>query len=221
MALLAINLDVQDRLCLVIGGGSVAVRKVKTLLEAGARVLVVSPILAPALRQLAQAKKIEWKARAWKNCDLDRAWLVVAATADAEVNRQVHREARRRRLWLNAVDDPEHCSALFPSVLTRGGIQLAVSTSGLSPALARKIRESLESDWSEQAGACLDWIAGFREKVKREISDPRLRFAFWDRALTPQAVRLIQKGRRVELKRYIQSAWNKFQGSCNLKRGQP
>jgi siroheme synthase-like protein len=213
MKYLPVGLNLKGRWCVVIGGGRVAVRKVETLLEAGGKVRLVSPQLAPRLKQLVQAGRIEWKPRRWKRCDLDRAWLVIVATGDREVNRKIKNEATRQKIWVNAVDDPENCTIIFPAFFNRGGIQIAVGTSGQSPALARKIREQLESEWDPQAGKCLEWIGKFRGQVKAKLADPEQRFNFWDQALTPKVLKLIQRGKTAELKRALQTAFKKVQSA--------
>jgi len=213
MTFLPVNLSIEDRLCLVIGGGRVAVRKVQTLLQAGAKVRVISPDLDPRLQKLATAGRIQWKPRRFKKCDLKPAWLVIAAAADRDLNRQIQTEAKRRRLWVNAVDDPENSSVIFPSFLCRGGLVVAISTSGQSPALSRKIRESLEHQWNPKTGTCLEWIGRFREQVKAKISNPRQRFRFWDQALTPKVIKLIRQGKIAELKRSLKTQFKKFPGA--------
>jgi precorrin-2 dehydrogenase/sirohydrochlorin ferrochelatase len=213
MCYLPVSLRLKGRLCLVIGGGQVAVRKVESLLKAGAKVRLISPQVDRRLKQLAQADWIEWKPRRWKKCDLDRAWLVIAATSDPKVNRRIKREAERRRLWVNAVDDPENCSLFFLSFFNRGELQVAVSTGGLSPALARKIRETLDQDWNPNAGKCLEWIAAFRAQVKKKIPDPARRFRFWDQALSPQVIEMIRQGKIRALQPAVRQALARFQGT--------
>ena len=210
MPLLPVSLNLKGRCCVVIGGGRVAVRKIATLLEAGAKVRLIAPQIEPRLKQLAQASRIEWKPRQWKKCDLDRAWLVIAATGDREVNRKIKTEASRKKIWVNAVDDPENCTVIFPAHFSRGGIQIAVSTSGQSPALARKIKEELESEWSLNAGKALEVIAQFRRQVKTKLADPEQRFRFWDQALQPKVLKLIRQGKTAEVKRALQAALAKF-----------
>jgi len=213
MIRLPVSLAVPNRLCLVIGAGQVAVRKVQTLLQAGARVRVVSPELDPRLQKLVRSGKIEWRPRSWKVADLNHVWLVIAATSDPKVNRRIKREAERRRLWVNAVDDPENCSLFFLSFFNRGELQVAVSTGGLSPALARKIRETLDQDWNPNAGKCLEWIAAFRAQVKKKIPDPARRFRFWDQALSPQVIEMIRQGKIRALQPAIRQALARFQGT--------
>jgi precorrin-2 dehydrogenase/sirohydrochlorin ferrochelatase len=149
----------EQRSCLVVGAGSLAESKIPGLLEAGARVGVVAPQANAAVSGWALAGKITWKPRNFEPADLDGAFLVIAATSSGTLNQEVFREARRRGVLCNAVDDPEHCDFYYPAVVRRGALQLAISTGGLSPALAQRLRRELElqfgpeyAEWVEQLG---------------------------------------------------------------------
>jgi precorrin-2 dehydrogenase/sirohydrochlorin ferrochelatase len=166
------------------------------------------------LKELAEKGRIEWQNREWREKDLEDAWLVVAATGDADINLQIRELAEICRLWVNAVDDPENCSVAFPSFLSRGDLIIAISTSGKSPALSRKIRESMEASWNEATGEALDWISGFRDKVKAEIQTAKQRFDFWDQALSPGVVDMIRLGKIDEMKDAIQKAFKEFKSNA-------
>jgi precorrin-2 dehydrogenase/sirohydrochlorin ferrochelatase len=137
-------LDLRGRRCLVVGGGPVGERKARALLECGAGVVVVSPAVTPELSALAAEGRIELRLRAFRRSDPRGCTLAVAATGDPFVNRTVAAISRRRRMLVNVVDEPEHCDFIQPSLLRRGELQIAVSTGGQSPALAREIRRRLE-----------------------------------------------------------------------------
>ena len=160
-----IFLNVCDRKCIVIGGGEVALRKVQILLEYGAEVDVISPKLAPELIKLAQDNQISTFSREYKDGDLEKAFVVIAATDSDEINRQVAAEARRRSVLINVVDDAKYSDFIVPSVLRRGDITITVSTSGKSPALARKLRAQIEQDIGEQYVPLTDLIAEVREEI--------------------------------------------------------
>jgi siroheme synthase-like protein len=142
-----ISLNIQGRKCLVVGGGQVALRKVKTLLEHNANVEVVSPLLCPELNQLATDGAIRTIKRDYKPEDLHHAFISIVATDNVKTNERVVSEARRRGILVNVVDDPKNSDFIVPSYLKRGDITIAVSTSGRSPALARKIRSELERNF--------------------------------------------------------------------------
>jgi precorrin-2 dehydrogenase len=135
-----VNLVLAGRRCLVVGGGSVAARKVKGLLAAGGTVHVVAPHVDEAIRSL----EVTFDERPYRRSDLDGAWLVVAATGSPEVNAAIRADADAAHLWLNAADDPPSCSFTLPAVSRQGAVMVAVSTSGKSPALASWIKEQVE-----------------------------------------------------------------------------
>jgi len=138
--LFPVFLKLAGRRVVVVGAGPVAASKVKSLLDAGAQVTVVAPEIRPELERT----EITLVRRAFRPSDLDGAWLVVAASPP-DVNRQVRAAAERRRVFVNAVDHPETCSAYAGAVLTRGGLTLAISSNGEAPALAGLLREALET----------------------------------------------------------------------------
>ena len=137
-------LDLRGRRCVVAGGGVIGERKAQALLECGAIVIVVSPTLTPDLAALAASRRIEHRARPFRRSDLRGCALAIAATGDARVDETIALMSRRARVLVNAVDRPEHCDFIMPSVLRRGELQIAVSTGGRSPALAGQIRRGLE-----------------------------------------------------------------------------
>jgi len=137
-------LDLGAEPCVVVGGGEVAERKVASLLEAGARVTVVSPELTPALAALAETHEILHHPRCYRRGDLAGAVLAYAATADEALHEEIAIEAAEARVLLNVVDRPRLCTFIVPSVLRRGPVAVAISTGGASPALARRLRQDLE-----------------------------------------------------------------------------
>jgi siroheme synthase-like protein len=191
-------LELRDRPCGVIGGGVVAERKVEALVSAGARVTVVSPTLTPALQALADAGRVRHVGREYRAGDLAGQQLAFVATDDGVVNAAVAAEARERGVWLNAADDPRHCSFILPSVLRRGPLQVAVATGGASPALSRAIREELEAYFTEEYGALAALAAEVRQELAGSPSRPGA--TAWGRALAPDLRRLLADGQRDEAK---------------------
>ncbi len=196
MGFYPIVLELEGRPCLVVGGGAVAERKVEALLEAGARVTVVSPTATPHLERRAREGRIHRVARAWKGRDLVGHELVFVATDDGTVNAEVASEARRRGVWVNAADDPAHCDFILPSVLRRGALTVAVSTGGASPALSRAIREELESYFTDDYRALARLAGEARRELRR--SGAAADAEAWRRALDPALRRLITEGREDE-----------------------
>lgn len=144
MGYLPISVNLDGRRCVVVGGGEVAERKVIELLRVGARVCVISPKLTAELQGLKSVKAFEHIAREWKSGDLKGFVLAFAATDDPEVHRAIAAEARARHVPINVADEPELCDFITPSVVRRGDLQIAISTSGSSPALASRIRRDLQ-----------------------------------------------------------------------------
>jgi precorrin-2 dehydrogenase / sirohydrochlorin ferrochelatase len=164
-ALFPAFLKLAGRPCVVVGAGSVAVSKVTSLLECGAQVTVVAPRADAIIEQLAATRKLRWLPRKFAANDLARAFLVIAATSDPSVNRAVFHEAQSRGILCNSVDDPPNCDFYFPAVVRRGPLQIAISTSGESPALAQRIRVEIEESLRESLG---DWVEEIGE-ARREI----------------------------------------------------
>jgi precorrin-2 dehydrogenase/sirohydrochlorin ferrochelatase len=155
------------RRCLVVGGGAIAESKVQSLLAAGAEVSVVSPGLTGVLALLAEAGSITWIGREFEIADLDDEFLVIAATSNDAVNDLVFREADRRNILCNAVDQPARCHFYFPALVQRGALQIAISTAGLSPALAQRIRKELEEQFGVEYQEWLDRLGRVRARLMR------------------------------------------------------
>jgi len=151
------------RQCLVVGAGKVGEPKIAGLLETGTRIRVVALDASPAVREWARSGKIELELRAFTNDDLHAAFLVVVATASRTLNERIYHEAQRLGILCNVVDVPELCDFFYPSIVRRGDLQIAVSTSGKSPSLAQKIRQQLEKQFGPAYAA---WVAELGETRK-------------------------------------------------------
>ena len=172
-----INLNVEGRRCLVAGGGSVALRKVRGLLDAGAEVHVVSPEIDPEIAKL----PVQVDRRPVGDGDVEGAALVIAATDDMAVNRRIAAAADGRGIPVNVVDVPELCSFFLPAVVRRGGLAISVSTSGASPALARRIRQALEKQYGPEYGDYLELLDASRKQIMEKVSSPEKRRAIFDK----------------------------------------
>lgn len=163
MRYLPVMLDLADRSVLVVGGGGVASRKVERLLGAGASVRVVTIEANEALRQLADSEaRVDLILRPYADADLEDVSLVFTATGDPAVEQRVHDTALARGLWVNAADDPDRCSFLMPAVMERGALQVAVSTGGASPALAKRVRDEIEAALGPEYAAAVDVLGALR-----------------------------------------------------------
>ncbi|MFW6011032.1 MAG: precorrin-2 dehydrogenase/sirohydrochlorin ferrochelatase family protein, partial [Desulfosalsimonas sp.] len=145
-----VYLDIKKRDCLVVGGGRVALRKAEGLLRAGARTTVVSPEFAEGFKSLAGSANLEMIRRNYKSADLDSKFLVIGATDDSELNRKISQDAECRNMLCNIADVPEACNFILPSVVERGDLIIAISTSGKSPAFARHLKKQLEKQFGEE-----------------------------------------------------------------------
>ena len=188
-----VYLDLQNRRCLVVGGGPIAVGKVSGLIEAGARVTVVAPEVDARIAQWHVEGQCVWYAREFQPADIEPAWLVIAATNDRAVNAYVYRLADQQLRLANAVDDIEHCNFIAPAVARAGSIQVAVSTSGKSPALAKELRDEIERDLLTPERARLaEFLGEWRAQVKDALPTYQQRKQFWEHVLESQVVVLLQ-----------------------------
>ena len=180
MKLFPIFADLKDRLVLVVGGGAVAERKTLSLLEASADVLLGAPELTPALAALAAEGRIRHLAGRFDPAWLDQVWLVVAATDDRDTNAAVSEAAGARRIFSNVVDDPELSSFQVPSIVDRSPVIVAISSSGVAPVLARRIRERIESLFDHTLGQLAGLAASYRKRIRASHPDLGARRRFYD-----------------------------------------
>lgn len=174
--------DIRHKPVLVVGGGDVAARKIELLRRAGARVLVVSHHLCEELTALHDSGSIEWLAKDYQAAQLDRVFLVIAATDDGELNGQVYLDATERHLLANVVDDQPKCSFIFPSIVDRSPLVVAISSSGTAPVLARLLREKLEALLPANLGQMAQLAGEWRGKVKARFHKMSERRRFWEKA---------------------------------------
>ncbi len=168
-----VNLDLGGRVVLVIGGGKVAERKIESLIACGANVRLVSPEGTARIRAWARKGSIRWAPRSYRPGRDERgAFLVIAATDDARVNRAACRAAKAARTFINVVDVPELCTCTIPAVVRRGDLQIAVSTGGASPAFSRRVREELEQTFGQGYERHLDLLGRLRAPLRELVKDP-------------------------------------------------
>ncbi len=195
-------LDLDGRPCVVVGGGAVALRKVTGLLEAGARVTVVSPALGDGMLELARGGRFHWQPREFAPGDTDACFLVVVATGDRAVNRMVTDEARRSRALVNCADDPEHCDFILPALLRRGALTVAVSTGGASPALACMVRDELDATLTGDYARLAEVVSEVRRTMRERglsVSGDR-----WANALDGEVKQLVESGHHQEARQRLE-----------------
>ncbi|MFQ2293403.1 siroheme synthase CysG [Aeromonas enteropelogenes] len=168
---------------LLVGGGEVAERKARLLLDAGAHLTVVAPELDPELAELAANGSIEWLDAEFAPAHLTGKWLVVAATDRREVNALVYQSANQARIFANVVDDPKRSSFIMPSIIDRSPLMVAISSGGKAPVLARLLREKLEAMLPQHLGAVAAFAGSLRDRVKARFATMGERRRFWERLL--------------------------------------
>jgi siroheme synthase-like protein len=212
-----IMLNLQGKKCVVVGGGTVALRKVKMLLDCGADVTVVSPKPHLGMAKLSEKKAIRLIHRNYKGGDLMGATLAVASTDVREINRTVAHEAKKLGILVNVVDDSRLSSFILPSFFRRGNLTIAVSSAGTSPALARKIRTNLEKSLGKGYATLLSLISEVRSALKERGC--AVDGEAWQEALDLESlIRLIQKGQREKAKTLLLSKLKACHRGHKIKR---
>jgi len=203
-------LDIADKPVVVIGGGNIAHQKMENLLAAGAKVTVISPELNEEMAALRDDGKYMHLARTYEPGDIEGYELVFVATDDHDENRRVWKEGRERHIWVNAVDDIPNCDFIMPGIVKQGELILAISTSGTSPAMARKVREDIQAFLTDDDSTLLDLAA----EVRRELREQGIAVKgcehcqrnnndVWNAALDGEVKKFLHEGKRAEAKARI------------------
>jgi precorrin-2 dehydrogenase/sirohydrochlorin ferrochelatase len=188
-------LDLRERPCLVIGGGGVAERKALALLEAGASVTIISPMLTSKLHELSDSGKITYLEKQYDEKDISVAFLVIAATDSAEVNTLVASACRKKHVLVNVATPPEESNFIVPSVVERGDLLIAISTSGTSPALAKKVRQDIEQRYGTEYEIFLEKLSAIRKRVLEEIPHESKRRQVFQAIVDSDVIDLIRQGK--------------------------
>jgi siroheme synthase-like protein len=205
-----IFLNIQGKNCVVIGGGNVALRKVKGLLECGAKVTLISPKPHPEIVKLSKRRAIHLIQRDYEKEDLEDAVIAFACTDVKKVNRKVAADAKKAGVLVNVADDPRSSDFITPSFFQRGNLTIAVSTAGMSPALARKIRMKLEKSFGKEYASLLSIIGDVRSAMKKK--GIILGAEAWQKVLDLDSlIRLLQTGQREKVKTYLIGKLNTHQ----------
>jgi precorrin-2 dehydrogenase/sirohydrochlorin ferrochelatase len=189
-----IYLDIKNRNCLVVGGGSVGTRKVLTLISCGANVTVVSLDASEKLHQLSNNGEIKFKERPFQTTDLDDRFLVIGATDNQELNLKIHTEAERRGLLCNIADRPKACNFILPSIVNRGDLIVAISTSGKSPAFAKKLRKQLEAEFGDEYAEFLNLMGAIRKKLLSQDHEPEAHKHLFEQLIERDLVQILRDG---------------------------
>ena len=207
-----LSLNIKDRKVLVVGGGKVALRKVETLLSFNARVHLVSPEALPSLDELADKGEIVFHREKYRREFMKGSILVIGATGDQQVNREVARDAHRENIPVNVIDNPELCTFLVPAVVKRGSLTISISTEGKSPALAAQIRKELEPDYGKEYKVFLEYLGKVRNRVINEVSDPEKRREIFVEMSDPSLVKLVKGDDLSLLEKKFEEVLNRILG---------
>lgn len=189
-------LDLKNKKCVVIGGGSVAERKAVTLLSCKADVCVISPDITPRLRELAKKKRLRYIKKRYEDKDIKDAFLVVAATNNREANKAVFAAAKKYKCLLNIVDKPDESNFIVPSLISRGDLTIAVSTGGKSPALAKQIRKELQQRYGKEYEIFIKAMGKAREQVIKNVPSEKARRQLFTKLAKSNIINLVKKGNR-------------------------
>ena len=204
MKVYPINLNVENKKCVVVGGGNVAYRKICGLLDAGAQVEVIAPEICAEIFKLVNEGKIALIREKFSAEKISDGLILIAATDDAEVNRIATETARAKNFLVNVVNDSDG-DFTVPSKILRGDFLLTVSTGGNSPAFSKFVREMLEAEFDSKFGEGLKIIAELRRELKKILPDSKARIKFWREFLTPEIWQLLKSGKIDELKNFLKA----------------
>ncbi|RZB30442.1 MAG: precorrin-2 dehydrogenase / sirohydrochlorin ferrochelatase [Desulfobacteraceae bacterium Eth-SRB1] len=194
-----VNLDILNRKCLIVGGGTVSTRKVITLLDCGAIVTIVSPDVSEKLLELAGNGSITWEKRSYLTSDLDGMFLVIGATDDEELNRRISADAEKNNMLCNIADRPDVCNFILPAIVNRGDLVIAVSTSGKSPAFAKTLRKELEKQFGLEYAEFLRLMGAIRKKLLSEKHEPEAHKHLFEQLIKSDLVGMIKSNRKEEI----------------------
>lgn len=194
-----IFLDVLNRKCLVVGGGCVGTRKVITLVECGAILTVVSPDASEKLVEMADNNLITLIKKPYQASDLDGMFLVFGTTDDEELNRQISVDAEKLNMLCNIADRPKVCNFILPAIVNRGDFVLAVSTSGKSPAFAKKFRKELEEQCGEEYAEFLRLMGAVRKKLLKQEHEPEVHKPLFEKLISSGLVEMIKNNKKEEI----------------------
>ncbi|OJH85616.1 siroheme synthase CysG [Serratia marcescens] len=210
MDYLPIFADLKQRPVLVVGGGDVAARKVSLLQRAGAEIRIVAQSLSPELEQQRQQGRVLWLGKTFDPQQLDDVFLAIAATDDNALNAAVFAEADKRRVLANVVDDQPRCSFIFPSIIDRSPLVVAVSSSGQAPVLARLLREKLEALLPASLGLMAQVAGRWRGQVKQRLASIGERRRFWENTFGGRFATLVANGQTAQAERQLEQDLHRF-----------
>ena len=188
-----VHLDIQNRNCLVVGGGAVGTRKVVTLLDCGANVTVISPVVSKQLRDFAMSGLVTLKEQSYQSGALHGMFLVAWPTDDEELNRQISSDADQLNTLCNIADRPEVCNFILPAIVQREDLVITISTSGKSPALAKKLRKTLEYQFGKEYGIFLKLMGAVRKRLLSQTHEPEAHKHLFEKLIAADLIVMIRE----------------------------
>ncbi|MBI5206196.1 MAG: bifunctional precorrin-2 dehydrogenase/sirohydrochlorin ferrochelatase [Candidatus Firestonebacteria bacterium] len=190
--------------CLVIGGGKVAERKIKTLLTHGAEIKVISPCVTEAIEKIAKQNKVKLAKRAYRKSDIKSVQLVIIATEDASLNSKIADEARKANILVNTVSSV-NSNFIMPAIVSKGALKIAVSTSGASPALVKKIKNKLKKEFSKDYIDYINFLGKIRQKILKEINNKNERNFLMNKIASNEIIKLVENNNSLLWKEKIRN----------------
>ena len=206
MNYLPVFLDIKNKPCLVVGGGLIASRKISLLVRAQAETTVIAPEIKPEIHNFIRSGEVIWQQKNFSSEDLKDYQLVLAATDSRTVNAEIAAQCKKRNIWVNAADDVQNCSFILPSIIDRSPVQIAVSTGGASPVLARTLRAKLENCTPAAYGQLAKLIEDNRLRVKEKFSDTAQKRKFWEKIIQGPVAELVFSGQLDAAQKLLQDA---------------
>ena len=206
MNYLPVFLDIKNKPCLVVGGGLIASRKISLLVRAQAETTVIAPEIKPEIHNFIRSGEVIWQQKNFSSEDLKDYQLVLAATDSRTVNAEIAAQCKKRNIWVNAADDVQNCSFILPSIIDRSPVQIAVSTGGASPVLARTLRAKLENCTPAAYGQLAKLIEDNRLRVKEKFSDTAQKRKFWEKIVQGPVAELVFSGQLDAAQKLLQDA---------------
>jgi precorrin-2 dehydrogenase/sirohydrochlorin ferrochelatase len=198
-----VNIRIDDKSCVVVGGGTVAYQKVSGLLGIAGKVTVISPRICDQLAELYSSGEIEWIAKDYEEGEIEGFYLAITATDDPSVNRQVYLDGERLGIPVNSADDPENCRFILPSRVIRGSLVISISTGGRSPAMAAHLRRRLEEEFGPEWGVLTELLGEARDAIRSSGRSSEGMNEKWEAAISDEVLKLIRDGSLDEARKVI------------------
>jgi len=189
-----IFIKLKGKKVLVVGGGTVATRKVKKLINYYPEITIVSPKITTELQRLISKHNLKYSQRNYRKSDLKNKWIIFVATDDKDLNKQISQDAKKSGILINVVDNPAYCSFIVPSVITRGDLQIAISTSGISPLLTKTLRKKIENLFGNEYITLLKLIKKYRKVILDKFKDNKIKRKKLEELLKPSILNKIKNG---------------------------